>query len=151
MAIRSLLPRNDLPFEKTAASYSAAAVVNGARPPPTNDMLPLLRSALFVPLVQSLCEVDRASDLKMDVVRVRLVYDSAVESLAVRNTRFELTSNLEGIDISRYICSRGSFCHFGSQRRLSIGMQIAGYPFWKSRSESLNRMWTSRLSAHPQT
>ena len=150
MAIRSLLPCDDLPFEKTAAGYGAATVVNSARPPPANDMLPLLRSALFVPLVQPLREVDRTSDLKMDVVRVRLVYDSAVESLAIRNTRFELTSDLEGIDVSWYICSGGSFCHFRSQRRLSIGMQIAGYPIWKSRSESLNRTRTFRLSTHPQ-
>ena len=122
MAIRSLLSCNNLPFEETAVSYSAAIVLNGARPPPANDMLPLLRSALFVPLIQPLREVDRTSDLKMDVVRVRLIYGSAVESLAVMNAQFELTSDLEGINVSRYVCSGGSFCHFRSQRRLSIGM-----------------------------
>jgi len=85
-------------------------------------MLSLLRSALFIPLVQPLREVDRTSDLEVDVVRVRLVYDSAIKSLVVRNAEFELTSDLEGIDVSRYICSGGSFCHFRSQRRLSVGM-----------------------------
>ena len=139
MAIRSLLSCHNLPFEKTVTGYSAVAVVDGARPPPANDMLPLLRSALFVPLVQPLREVNRTSDLKMDVVWVRLVYNSTVVSSAVRNTWFELTSDLEGINVSRYICSGGSLCHFRSQCRLSIGMQIAGYPIWKSRSESSNK------------
>jgi len=101
MAVRPLLSCNNLPFEKTAASCSTYVVLNSAGPPSANDMLPLFRSALFVPLVQPLREVDRTSDLKVDVVRVRLVYGSAVESLAVMNTRFELTSDLEGIDVSR--------------------------------------------------
>lgn len=87
MAIRSLLSCDNLPFENTAASYNVAAVVNGPRPPPANDMLPLLCSALFIPLVQPLREVDRTSDLEVDVVRIRLVYGSAIGILPLGTTR----------------------------------------------------------------
>lgn len=78
MAIRSLISCNNLPFERTTANYDVAAVVNGLWPPPENDMLPLLCSALFIPLVQPLREVDCTSNLEVDVVRIRLVYGSVI-------------------------------------------------------------------------
>ena len=104
----------------TVANYSVAAVVNGARPPSANDVLPLLCSALLSPLVQPLREVDRTSDLEVDVVSIRLVYGSAIGLFIARNVWSELTPDLKGIDIPWNIGSGRGLRHFGSQRRLGI-------------------------------
>ena len=79
MAVCSFLSCDNLSFKETAASYSVAAVVNGAGPPSANDMLPLLCSALFIPLVQPLREVDSTPDLKVDIVGIRLVCATVIK------------------------------------------------------------------------
>jgi len=99
MAIGSLLSCNDLPFEGAAISYDIAAVIDGTRPPSENYVFPLLRSTLLIPLVQSLRQVYRASDLKVDMARIQLVYGSTIEVSGNQEPLFELTSNLEGIDV----------------------------------------------------
>ena len=73
MTICPFLPWDNLSFERAAAVYYVAAVLDRARPPSTNDVLPLLGSTLFIPLVQPLREVDRTSDLKVNVAWIRLV------------------------------------------------------------------------------
>ena len=122
MTVRSLFSCNNLPFEVTVADYSVTAVVNGPGPPSANDMLPLLRSALFSPLIQSLREIDRASNLEVDVVPIGLVYGSTIVSFIARNEWSGLTSDLEGVDVSWNVCSGRCLRHFGSQRRLSVGV-----------------------------
>ena len=91
MTISPLLSCDNLPFEKAATIYIVAPVLNGTRPPSPNDVLPLLRSALFIPLVQSLREVDRTSDLKVDVVWIRLICRSEVGLLPLEESMFNRT------------------------------------------------------------
>lgn len=110
------------------SDYNVTAVVNSTRPPSTNDVLPILCSALFSPLVQPLREVDRTSDLEVDVIRIRLVYGSPIRFFLLSGTHCLSTSDFEGVDVSWNICSGRCLRHFGSQRRLCIGMQIAGDP-----------------------
>ena len=70
MTIGSLLSRNNFPLEKSAAIHDFTTLFNGPRPPPPNDVFPLFRPALFIPLVQPLQEVDCTSDLEVDVIRI---------------------------------------------------------------------------------
>lgn len=77
-----------------------AAVVNLARPPPANDVLPLLRPALLGPLIQPLREVDGPSDFEVDVPMIRFVCGGSIVSFTARHTRFELTSNFKRIYVS---------------------------------------------------
>ena len=54
MTIVSHHPGNNAPLEKYAAIHDVTTLFNGARPPLQNDVLPLFRSALVIPLVQPL-------------------------------------------------------------------------------------------------
>ena len=69
-------------------------MVNGARPPSANDMFPLLCSALFGPLIQPLCKVDRTSDLEVDVVPIRLVYGRERNRIFLSPEMYGLSSPL---------------------------------------------------------
>lgn len=122
MTIRSRISCDDLPFQVPTA------VVNLARPPPANDMLPLLCPALLRPLVQPLREVNGPSDFEVDVAVIRFVCGSSIVSFVTSRARFGLTSNLKGVYVSWDVRSGRGLRHFRSKRCLGIGVQVAGYP-----------------------